>query len=134
MRLYGRAARDPITGITLLAGFASTVGWPLGASLMASVFAVTWFVSTAMASHLPQLLQGAGVGLAGAVRAGALIGPAQVAGRVLEFGLRRLQPLFSARGAALGHPLGALWLSAGLCLSAFVVLLGLPRWAGASRS
>jgi hypothetical protein len=27
--LYGRAARGPITGITLIAGFASTVGWPL---------------------------------------------------------------------------------------------------------
>ena len=27
--LYGRAARGPITGITLVAGFASTVGWPL---------------------------------------------------------------------------------------------------------
>ncbi|WP_237216800.1 MFS transporter, partial [Falsiroseomonas oryziterrae] len=29
--LYGRAARAPITGITLIAGFASTVGWPLSA-------------------------------------------------------------------------------------------------------
>jgi MFS family permease len=32
-RLYGRAARGPITGITLIAGFASTVGWPLSAFL-----------------------------------------------------------------------------------------------------
>jgi len=31
--LYGRAARGPITGITLIAGFASTVGWPLSAYL-----------------------------------------------------------------------------------------------------
>lgn len=173
VHLYGRAARNPITGITLLAGFASTVGWPLSAALeagmgwrgacftwaalhlvlglplnlslprtpqpagpeagavealpevpppahplraavaLAYVFAVTWFVSTAMASHLPQLLQLAGVGLAGAVLAGALIGPAQVAGRVLEFGLlRRLHPLLSARAAALGHPAGALLLLA----------------------
>jgi MFS family permease len=29
--LYGRAARGPITGITLIAGFASTVGWPFSA-------------------------------------------------------------------------------------------------------
>jgi MFS family permease len=29
--LYGREARAPITGITLIAGFASTVGWPLSA-------------------------------------------------------------------------------------------------------
>ncbi|MBR0669026.1 MFS transporter, partial [Roseomonas hellenica] len=31
--LYGRAARGPITGITLLAGFASTIGWPVSALL-----------------------------------------------------------------------------------------------------
>jgi hypothetical protein len=30
-RLYGIAARSPITSITLMAGFASTVGWPLTA-------------------------------------------------------------------------------------------------------
>ena len=30
-RIYGEAARRPITGITLIAGFASTVGWPLTA-------------------------------------------------------------------------------------------------------
>jgi MFS family permease len=30
-RIYGNDARGPITGITLLAGFASTVGWPLTA-------------------------------------------------------------------------------------------------------
>jgi MFS family permease len=30
-RIYGTAARGPITGITLMAGFASTVGWPLTA-------------------------------------------------------------------------------------------------------
>ncbi|HEX6442785.1 MAG TPA: MFS transporter, partial [Stellaceae bacterium] len=30
-RLYGREARASITGITLLAGFASTLGWPASA-------------------------------------------------------------------------------------------------------
>ena len=30
-RIYGEAARGAITGITLIAGFASTVGWPLTA-------------------------------------------------------------------------------------------------------
>ena len=29
--LYGRDARNAITGITLFAGFASTVGWPASA-------------------------------------------------------------------------------------------------------
>jgi predicted MFS family arabinose efflux permease len=33
VRHYGHAAREPITGITLIAGFASTVGWPLTAYL-----------------------------------------------------------------------------------------------------
>jgi len=31
--LYGREARAPITGITLIAGFASTVSWPLSTFL-----------------------------------------------------------------------------------------------------
>jgi predicted MFS family arabinose efflux permease len=31
--LYGREARAPITGITLIAGFASTLGWPVSALL-----------------------------------------------------------------------------------------------------
>jgi MFS family permease len=169
VRLYGSGARGAITGITLIAGFASTVGWPLSALLeshlgwrnacfawaalhlalgvplnlalpraepvaplpadepmpaatasasernallLAVAFAATWFVSTAMAAHLPRLLQASGATLAVAVGVGALVGPAQVAGRVLEFGwLRRVHPLLSARLAALMHPLGALALS-----------------------
>ncbi len=168
VRLYGRDSRSVITGITLIAGFASTVGWPLStmleanvgwrgacvtwaglhvflglplnwsiprvppavdpagnapsssmrgeaggttrtAVLLAFVFAVTWFTSTAMAAHLPQLLVASGATVAAAVAAGALIGPAQVAARLLEFGLlRRLHPLLSARLATLMHPLGAM--------------------------
>lgn len=172
--IFGREARGPITGITLIAGFASTVGWPLsglmlavwgwreaclgwalihlllalplnavlpgrgvGAAppdrfapasgpaptdtgpppsrlalgLLAFVFAVTWFTSTAMAAHLPGLLQAAGASTAAALAAGALIGPAQVAARAAEFGLlRRVHPLVSARLAAAAHPLAALML------------------------
>ena len=37
VRLHGQDARNPITGITLFAGFASTVGWPLTALLEAEV-------------------------------------------------------------------------------------------------
>jgi hypothetical protein len=78
-------------------------------ALLAFVFAATWFVSTAMATHLPDMLQLLGATLAAAVAVGALIGPAQVAGRLLEFGvLRRVHPLLSARLAALGHPLGVI--------------------------
>ncbi|WP_457354788.1 MFS transporter [Roseateles sp. P5_D6] len=164
VRLYGHDARSAITGITLIAGFASTVGWPLTAALehtfgwrgacwawaglhllvglplnawlpkaaalavptqapaaangeappmrtaalLAWVFAVTWFISTAMAAHLPRLLDAAGAAPAAVILISALVGPAQVAGRLLEFGfLRRLHPLQSARAAALMHPLGA---------------------------
>jgi predicted MFS family arabinose efflux permease len=172
VRLYGSDSRNSITGITLIAGFASTVGWPLSAwleshygwrgacftwaalhlllglplnawvrgpaatadaaagsasaqavapaaaapvepppryasALVAYVFAATWFTSTAMASHLPGMLQAAGATLAVAVGVGALVGPAQVAGRLLEFGfLRRVHPLLSARLATIAHPLG----------------------------
>jgi predicted MFS family arabinose efflux permease len=172
VHLHGKNARNQITGITLIAGFASTVGWPLsmwmeaqwgwrgacwawaalhlviglplnawtprkatpelvgsgpvvagsGASeaaltpaharrttvLLAFVFAATWFTSTAMAAHLPRLLQEGGATLATAVAVGALVGPAQVAGRLLEFGfLRHVHPLLSARLATLMHPMGA---------------------------
>ncbi len=163
--IYGRDARGPITGITLIAGFASTLGWPLSGlmlatwgwreaclgwalihlclalplnawlpkgteairpstappaedgpppsrlalALLAFVFAATWFNSTAMAAHLPGLLQEAGASAAMAIAAGALIGPAQVAARMLEFGLlRRVHPLVSTRVAAAAHPVAAM--------------------------
>src|SRR3546814_37858 len=172
--LYGNRSRGAITVITLFAGFASTVGWPLSTFLeahigwrgacftwaalhltlglalnlslprlqssvgieaaiptteddtlsadtgstqprrwsslvLAFVFAATWFISTAMAAHLPRLLQVGGTSLATAVMVGALIGPAQVAARLLEFGLlRKVHPLLSTRIAALLHPVGAL--------------------------
>jgi predicted MFS family arabinose efflux permease len=78
------------------------------AGLLALVFAITWFISTAMAAHLPTLLSRSGVDLATALVAGALMGPAQVAGRLLEFGLlRHVHPLHSARLAASLHPVGA---------------------------
>ena len=90
------------------------------AVLLAVVFAVTWFVSTAMAAHLPQLLMASGATLTAAVAAAALIGPAQVAARLLEFGLlRRMHPLLSARLATLMHPVGA----------AVLVLIGAPAAA-----
>ena len=161
--LYGRDARNSITGITLFAGFASTVGWPASAIfidafgwrgaclawallhvliglpmnrllvprgvqhassathpqeaasglpwtmiVLAGVFGATWFVSTAMAAHLPRLLQAMGSSPAIAVAAASLVGPAQVAARLVEFGLlRRLSPMISARLATGLHPLGA---------------------------
>jgi len=81
------------------------------------VFAAGWFVSTAMAAHLPGLLQETGVSLATAVAAGALVGPAQVGARFAEFTLmRRAQPVVAARVATCLHPLGA----------ALMVVFGMP--------
>ncbi|MEX2632340.1 MAG: MFS transporter [Tistlia sp.] len=177
--LYGARARGAITGITLIAGFASTICWPVSAALEAEVgwrgacfawaaahlliglplnrllprgvgrppvpaaglapepapppaerppidrtmlllgffFATVWFTTAAIGTHLPRLLQQAGASPAAAIAAAALVGPAQVAGRLLEFGLlQRLHPLFSARAASLAHPLGA----------AVLILLGAP--------
>jgi predicted MFS family arabinose efflux permease len=191
VRLKGSHARASITGITLIAGFASTVGWPFTAWLeaewswrgacmawaalhllvglplnasvprvapppcaaslpgnppapgrpvaphpepprgtawvLAYVFAATWFVSTAMAAHLPQLLIASGASMAAAVAIGALVGPAQVAGRLLEFGaLRRFHPLLSARCAAAAHPIGVIcWMVWGpVAGTAFALLHG----------
>ena len=161
--IYGHNARGPITGITLFAGFASTVSWPvttilndalgwretllvwaalnvaLGLPLngllpsvtraaqhlhaaarsigwkpyremllLAFVFAAAWFVTGSMAAHLPGLLERAGATHVEAIAAAALVGPAQVAARMIEFfALRNVHPLVSARIAALLHPLGA---------------------------
>jgi predicted MFS family arabinose efflux permease len=191
VRLYGMESRGAITGITLIAGFASTVGWPVtsllevhlgwrgacfawaalhlvlglplnaslprvapraaaattaqgeamhaaaapcavrhparATALLAFVFAATWFTTTAMASHLPRLLQATGASLALAVALSALVGPSQVVARLVEFGLmHRVHPLLSARLAALAHPLGVLILmSAGAPAAlAFVLLHG----------
>lgn len=167
--LYGREARNSITGITLIAGFASTVGWPLSAVLihgfgwrgaclawaalhlllglplnrllvpkaapavpappqeaaaaagpvswtmivLAAVFGVSWFVSAAMAAHLPRLLVAMGATRDAAVAAAALVGPAQVAARVVEFGLlRRASAMLTARLATGLHPVGAVILAA----------------------
>ena len=179
VRVKGRDAKTAITGVTLIAGFASTVGWPLSAwmattwgwreaclawaalhlllglplaaclpgrgvrapevvasempataapaadapatpaaavpwhvtALLAFAFAACGFVTSAVASHLPQLLQLQGLSLGEAVMVGALIGPSQVAARLLDFvALRSASPLWSARLASLAHAAAVLLL------------------------
>ena len=176
--IYGRDARGPITGITLIAGFASTVGWPLSALLdaqfgwrgacfawaamhiviglplnllllprssgaashdrhapasweprremilLAYVFAAAWFVTGAMAAHLPALFERMGATTVQAVAAAALVGPAQVAARLAEFIImRRIHPLVSARIAASMHPIGAAVIAAFGAPAAFAFAL-----------
>jgi MFS family permease len=163
--IYGKNSRSAITGITLLAGFASTVCWPISALLdaewgwrvtcfawagahlliglplnrlliprelgthitapaataesvdaslfsrpmvlLAFAFAVTWITSTAMAGHLPRILEAAGATKTVAIAAAALVGPAQVAARILEHTLlQKFHPLLSARLASITHPIG----------------------------
>ena len=61
-----------------------------------------------MAAHLPHLLEIAGASTTAAIGAAALVGPAQVAARLVEYGaLRTVHPLISARIAAVLHPIGA---------------------------
>jgi MFS family permease len=172
--LYGREARTAITGITLIAGFASTIGWPLSAiflnewgwrpacliwaglnmllaaplnwlilprhgappalapaatelpateppraamPILAFFFAATWFVQGAMAAHLPGLLRAAGASSTAAIAAAAMVGPAQVGARVVEFSLlRSFHPVSSARIPSMLHPIGA----------AIIIVFGAP--------
>jgi hypothetical protein len=95
--------------------------------LLAFVFAATWFVTGAMASHLPHLLEIAGASATAAIAAAALVGPAQVGARLIEFGImRRAHPLISARLAAVLHPIGAavLLTTGPAAITAFSVLHG----------
>jgi len=168
-RLYGRDARAAITGITLIAGFASTVGWPASAwfeaafgwraacliwagvnlvvamplnwlvippaaaisresrvgraahtappraamPILAFYFCATAFVTGAMAAHLPRFLEAAGATPTAAIAAAALVGPAQVGARIVEFSLlRAIHPVWSGRIAVAMHPLAAAALGA----------------------
>jgi predicted MFS family arabinose efflux permease len=181
-RIYGDKARRAITGITLIAGFASTVGWPLSSLgletigwratcyawagahiviglplnllflpktdraqlvegpvikpyipidrtmlLLSFAFAAAWTVTSAMAAHLPRIVEAFGATPAQAVFAGMMIGPAQVAARVLEAStLSRFHPLFSTRLACITHPIGAciIGIFGGGAAAAFTVLHG----------
>lgn len=181
-RIYGDQARSAITGITLIAGFASTIGWPLTAwgeselgwrttcliwaavhvfiampmnrfllpkptitkaekeaaqsarlpidrnmLLLGFAFAAAWMVTSAMAVHLPRVLQTMGASTTEAIAAGMLVGPAQVGARLIEASwLSRFHPMVSLRIACFAHPLGAALLSVigGAFPALFVVLHG----------
>ena len=72
-------------------------------------------------------VKAAGASAGAAIAAASLMGPAQVAARLFEFGvLKRLHPLVSTRLALLMHPLGAAFLGAlgGSAASVFALLHG----------
>lgn len=152
-RALGAEARPTVTAITLIGGFASTLGWPLGAALipvlgwramlvlyagllvvlvaplylclprlaardpaakaseggaapegwtgerwpflcMAAFFTVRGAISTVITVSAPTLLQGVGLSAGAAIGLSTLIGPSQVAMRLLQVALgRRVGPL-----------------------------------------
>ena len=80
-----------------------------------------------MAAQLPRILEAAGATTLQAVSAGALIGPAQVAARLVEASvLKRYHPLLSTKLACLMHPIGAVIvaLTGGAGASAFAICHG----------
>lgn len=186
--LLGKDAGPAITGITLFAGFASTVFWTLGAALigvagwrgllllyaalqvgvnlpmvlwllphrvsapitlehaeavqetvqprrlvtscLASFFIIRWFITSAIAVNVLHLLQGVGLTLSQAVFVAALIGPGQVAGRILEWSIgARIGLLLRARLGAMLFPLGAVALLVGgpVACVLFAVLYGMSN-------
>lgn len=82
-----------------------------GLALLGVFSGTTAFVTSAMAVHLPALLLATGSAPGPALLAGALLGPAQVAARLAEYGLTqhlKIHPLATARVATALHPTGCL--------------------------
>jgi hypothetical protein len=95
--------------------------------LLSFAFAAAWTVTSAMAAHLPRIVEALGASTAQAVFAGAMIGPAQVAARILEASLlKRFHPLLSTRLACVTHPIGACVIAifGGGAAAAFALLHG----------
>ncbi len=182
-RLMGASARGCIVGVTLMAGFASTIGWPAGTwlalhvgwraavcgyavlqvgvllpvilmfvpvaepaapvaktdgpatesaprafLLLATYFTLRSAINAVIMVHALTILGGMGSGAAAAVGAAALIGPAQVGSRVVDwfFG-RGLNPMVTGVVSAVLLPVAAAALLAGLPAAAFTVLYGLSN-------
>lgn len=163
-RLLGQGARPAILGVTLMAGFAGTIGWPVGTwlvanygwrialllfalvqvavilpiilafvppagpapppppprpivaggpppgrafALLAVFFTSRAAISSVISVHLLVLLAGIGLDTSEAVAVAAMIGPAQVGARVLDWKLARdMSPVTSARLGAGLLPVG----------------------------
>jgi MFS family permease len=185
--LLRQEAGPTVTGITLVAGLASTVFWTLGAALIGPLhlrglllayaglmllvnlpmvwllvppapprvrqtaaantsprsraekrsivllggfFALRWFITSAIAVHVLPLFGGIGLTEAEAVGVSALIGPGQVAGRIIEYALgSRVDLLVRARLGAMLFPAGAAVLLVGgpAAATAFAVLYGMSN-------
>jgi MFS family permease len=185
--LLGKEAGPSITGITLVAGFASTVFWTLGAGvigwlgwrgllltyaglmllvnlpmvwllvppspprpqmaspvgpvtktpaqrqfavLLGAFFSLRWFITSAISVNVILLLTGVGLDAAQSVGVAALIGPGQVAGRILEYAIGpRVNLLLKARIGAMLFPVGAglLLLGGPAAATGFALLYGMSN-------
>ncbi|MBN8901799.1 MAG: MFS transporter, partial [Rhodospirillales bacterium] len=97
---------------------------------LAGFFTLRWFITSAIAVHVLDLLQGIGLGTTEAIAVAALIGPGQVAGRILEWSVgTRVGLLARARIGALLFPLGAALLPAGgpAAAAGFALLYGMSN-------
>ena len=89
-----------------------------------------WFITSMIAVHVLSLLQGIDLTEAEAVGIAALIGPAQVAGRLLEYVIGpRVDLLVKARVGALLLPMGAALLLLGgpYAATGFALLYGMSN-------
>lgn len=95
---------------------------------LAIMYAATSFVASGLSSTLPTALAHVGIDATTAIWAAALLGPAQVIGRLAEVGfLGRYHPLLSARAACAFLPIGvAVFMFVGAkAVAAFAILFGI---------
>ncbi len=95
--------------------------------LLSFAFAAAWTVTSAMAAHLPRIVEAFGATPAQAVFAGMMIGPAQVGARVFQASvLSRFHPVVATRLACITHPIGAcaIGIFGGGAAAAFALLHG----------
>jgi len=187
-RLLGAEARPAMTGVSLIAGFGGTLGFPMGTWLaahwgwrwalvlyaaiaicvilpmmlalipratpapppvrrapgeaapamparqrrlflyLATFFTLRACIGAVVTLHLLLLLTGVGLTTDEAVLCAMLIGPSQVASRMIEFALARwLTPMMSAWFGAVMLPIGVLLLFGGAPAAVFAVFYGISN-------
>jgi MFS family permease len=187
-RLLGRDARPAMTGVTFIAGFGGTLGFPMGTwlaahwgwraavllyagiavgvilpvmlalipkaepgpapvrrapgetappmparerrlfLLLATFFTLRASIGAVVTLHLLLLLTGLGLSTESAVLCAMLIGPSQVASRMIEFALARwLTPMMSAWFGAVMLPVGVLLTVGGAPAAVFAVCYGISN-------
>ncbi len=101
---------------------------------LGAFFAVRWFITSAIAVHVLDLLGGIGLTAAQAVLIAAMVGLGQVAGRIMEWVIcPRIDTLVKPRVAAALFPLGAMlllaipWIGPLAAAIGFVLMFGMSN-------